>query len=1393
MADKNALTLGIDIKTSNGVIKTLTDLTSAIDLLKNKVNSIDKSVVDSITGGKASNLKAMKSQLNVITKDLDALSKQSSNWMKNAGDGSKVLNKSLQETIKKVGDVDKIIKSASKNVITIPVEMLPFDTVSGDTSSKSGSKEKASSIGIDDAFPKLTKYFTSLTNQIDTFSSKLSDVSLQKSGGLSKLGNDVDSLALELYELADANKSWLSEDVKNNPQIQMFLKETTDNMDTLRERVKALNEERVDKIFSVTEKTITSGTKYIGMLEKIGISIKLAGEKTDKYGDTIKGTAVILTDISEPLLGVIDKFKAVTINALDTKESLLDSANSLKNLGQNLSENSTKNMESGKTLYGLNKATSIAGSGISKFGNAMDNMSGKLATAGAGAAVAVGVASAAFSGLTLISGETEESIKDNLDAMKDEVSMRKEVTDLINSGNRDSVQREIDDLNNSIIEQRQIMENIRNTANENTMWYDELRTVAARAFGDSTIYGQAGDAMRESANEIENLTDKVAVLTSVGAKASLALAETRKELESLANDAIRKIEESEEDLFKLRFDLLNKTDEMQTDLLDANKTYESETSALIEKRQNDDKNNLAEYLDGVTSAEKTFQKESEKSVRDHYNNLKTLETEYINALSKIEDTFKKDSIKAEDDYKDERAKSIGNYEEATINKRTEYEETIIKMETDFNKERIERQKSLADELFEAEMANDALNFFLLKRNAKKEEKDAVDDHQEALTETRKNFEDETKQEAIEHQKNLEQMASQMIDERKQRSEQHILDVATAKKQFDDNIKQADEQHKQSLSDDKFRYDEQRASAARAFEKQKQDIETARAVEDNDRLERLATRRQELNDAFDLELEYYERRNQVLRDFLEDTTPVEHARDIAIGSAITGGAGRLNTQSQNQLISDALAGEIANFEQAFGNNVDTMSRSNEAQYRILKLAYNQATLAATHATSAFDVSSIINDTQYATAGVNPTQVLSEAIEAGFNRIVTGIYDRSANDLEYTDPREAENARRANIMGQGDVVNFGGLGYLGREVVESQSGFYEDMGIQQTDFGLQTRDEMARQRRGELDIRRHTDQRTLADMESVAETQIRMATENYDRDYAERERQNEVTLRTNREHFENRRNNENQLNDDLLTAREIANQENIDMEKYRSEAELALDEQNNQTRLDNTVTAFGNQTVLETEQDATLFESRLATENQNSRNINDTLVTANRNTNNTLKGILNAGSNSTVAIHRQLMQGILNVAITGLNQINRYISDMNKSPFSNKPGGSGGGSGGSGSGRKGLLAAKGALIDRPTLLIAGEGKTPELVVPFDESKGIPDNILRKPNSGLTRIDNQNDMTLNAILGALGKIQYGMQMSVGDIHVGSNLSRDEVKQQFQVLQQAIVDVVYRKTNIQ
>lgn len=99
----------------------------------------------------------------------------------------------------------------------------------------------------------------------------------------------------------------------------------------------------------------------------------------------------------------------------------------------------------------------------------------------------------------------------------------------------------------------------------------------------------------------------------------------------------------------------------------------------------------------------------------------------------------------------------------------------------------------------------------------------------------------------------------------------------------------------------------------------------------------------------------------------------------------------------------------------------------------------------------------------------------------------------------------------------------------------------------------------------------------------------------------------------------------------------------------------------------------------------------------------------------------------SVQNSMTQAWRNIAQSAVNAVSGFSSGFSGGASrSFTSGGSSGRSFFTPTGR-GVFAAKGALIDRPTLMVAGEGNKPELVVPFDESQGIPRDVLGKLGGG------------------------------------------------------------------
>jgi hypothetical protein len=110
------------------------------------------------------------------------------------------------------------------------------------------------------------------------------------------------------------------------------------------------------------------------------------------------------------------------------------------------------------------------------------------------------------------------------------------------------------------------------------------------------------------------------------------------------------------------------------------------------------------------------------------------------------------------------------------------------------------------------------------------------------------------------------------------------------------------------------------------------------------------------------------------------------------------------------------------------------------------------------------------------------------------------------------------------------------------------------------------------------------------------------------------------------------------------------------------------------------------------------------------------------------------------------------------------------------------GAGGGGRQTLAAAEGALIDRPTLLIAGEGRYPEMVIPFDKSRGIPKETASQFMRGMYNLPMRGG-------GAVGGGGGGTFHWHGDISVGEGVqgwTKAEIQYQFHLMGSTVVRAI-------
>jgi len=94
------------------------------------------------------------------------------------------------------------------------------------------------------------------------------------------------------------------------------------------------------------------------------------------------------------------------------------------------------------------------------------------------------------------------------------------------------------------------------------------------------------------------------------------------------------------------------------------------------------------------------------------------------------------------------------------------------------------------------------------------------------------------------------------------------------------------------------------------------------------------------------------------------------------------------------------------------------------------------------------------------------------------------------------------------------------------------------------------------------------------------------------------------------------------------------------------------------------------------------------------------------------IIQSGGQAQLEITQDTQQALVDIMGAGAQSMVQILQDMFSKASSS-------GKGGGGRGRRRVAAARGALIDEPTLLVAGEAG-PELVIPFEPSQGIPSGL-------------------------------------------------------------------------
>lgn len=1267
----------------------------------------------------------------------------------------------------------------------------------------------------------------SLTTRLNVYAKTMESISLETLVEETRLLHEEQAKLVAQREAAN-NPAAIDEIVKRE---QLVGKQLVENIKHI-QRINSLNEQRRNP----TEKSggasgivsafqsIGSYTKmFAGYADNLGITIQRSAVHFGKYKGLVDDTSIGLGDL---LNGISETFENATNQYRQLagyQQQVSGFAKGLSDWSNRISSTNKAIVDSTGQLSRYQKILGMAGGAAGKLGSAV----GKVSTVMSKAMPVIQGVSVGLQVYDSLMGRSSEQIKKRIQQLKDEAATTRNLNELLREGSQEARQREIDALQQQIVEARQHAQAMRESGASLTSTGDQIRTVVGHILGSSHVYGQAADEIRAANARVEELNQQMARLTSAAAIAAVELANVRNELEREAKNILDEVNKARDDLFTARVEIIKKERDAEQALLDLRDEFNNESNRLQEERIQSDRRIIREHLNELESLQEKYNADVRNAQHEHLRDMKKTEENYLNSIAKLTRSYQDDMLKYEEEFAANEIKAELAYVEDRVESQENYNKRLAKMEEDFNKDRIKRQKDLENELFAAEMDNDGLRLFMLRRQADQEEEEAQQQHQESLDEEAKSFDEERKQKQAEYEKDRAERLKNYEERKAERVKEHTEALAQSKRSFDEEIAQAKAAHAQKLADQKFAYDEERAQAVSAHRKRMEDLSIERAEEDSNRLLRLQERRQEAEQAFQIELEYFERRERILSEFIGRIEGVQAQRDPLIDFVQSMG-GELDIASGRQL-QEILERELYRLGHDEAGNARATTHEENVYASALAQIIGELSGNLHSASQAgqelvnVDLSAWMNDREIQLAGVNLVQSLTDGINTGFNEQIVNINESMQLDLTHFDYA----TRQIAGIVEG-ITNEGGM--LFQNLAIEHQLFLEHMGLNQSDWNMMTVQEQQDFLALQSEVIAAQGTETLGELRETAERTGNEILDNFESAADARLSAQSQEMRDLETHFSDRESNENQFRDDVLTAQELANQDRLTDEQYFADADAALRGAHHETMMEEIAAAHENelaqesahfdaqQELAEEVHNAELEQltERFETENEMWIEFMDELgILFDTEMSKIFRGMsktIQDSGNQIIRAYSGVNQAVVQSVMQAQAMINSQAQQRNRQQASGgsmlRPTTSSGAAGASRAGGfAGLFAAKGALIDRPTLMVAGEGQSPELVVPFDESKGLPKDIMQsfgdsfanniggvfKQQLQPTRVGGSNDHILSAILYQLKNMQMGMALTIDRIEVGSNVSRQEIREHFGEMQKALVDVINTTVNIQ
>lgn len=1112
--------------------------------------------------------------------------------------------------------------------------------------------------------------------------------------------------------------------------------------------------------------TFISSAKAMG--DALGMAQQAAQNYTyevDAQGNVyqVQGRNIgdVLNDVSAAFENASSSFKQVT----SIQQQVSGLGDNLSNWGAKIKASNQSIIEAGGQLGTLQTVLGKFAGKSEGASQGMKDLSQAIGIAGA----AVTVLQFGFEAIDASMGTSSKDIDKRIQLLQQESRVTTDLNKIIREGSIEALSRQKDEIKDNIAILKEQIATEMEAANANTSFFDKLRTnfdnnlsaMTKGVLGSKTVYGATGDAVRDANKQIDALNKQLKRFSSETVTEATKRMADLNAIADKAKDALAEQKNQEEQLLQARVDAVKSQDKLASDLADVDTQLADDIEATKDERAKKETEDLAAHLDELQTLETDYNKSVFDGRRDHLKELKKNEDDFIKQSLKAQEDLNKSLAEEKVDFDKENAKSDVKFEEDKQKDYISNQKTIAKMEEDYNKEKIQRQKDLQQSLFEAELDNDALQYFKLQREGDKADREAESKHAEDQAENDKQFkEDQADKEA----QRAEEKAQNEIDFRERQDEarkQAAESQAENEKQYKEELEANKKAFAEKQAEEAFQYAESRAKAVEEFKKRQKEQANSYAEEDSARQTQAEKRRAELLANYNQEIEYFRQREELLTTYinaLKNTTDkFDPAKNIVA-------SGEFKTEDEYYKVIKLIQPEIDRLE-----NIALSKRTDAEKEELARLK------------------SLIADGVQGSISKEDQDALTMAINNLANSAVASMQSEYNNRLKFQgDDYQAYKDATGGDPNQSTVDKLAAR--------MKANGIADNMLL--TNNGWATQDEIDAQQKREEQLRQKYGGRTLDELKNNVETQNATIEGGYNQQKDTREKGEKQLVDTLDKHF--------------YKQQDVATQGYSGLESdqvlYYDKAGNLLSS-SNQSQLDSTTTHYDAMGAA-TDQ----FGDDLET------GVGDAY-------DKTAKSVVLASQSGTTlaaAAYSKLAIQIVNSAQSAFAKIqamgnslgNSFTSKSSGSSSSGKSlgaisGGSTGkaGFGGGISGIRPTFAAKGAFLDRPTSVVAGEGESPEVIFPFNKSKGIPDDILAKMGADIvggvlntsrsgdglpfTKPQNSSADMMGAMISAFKGMQSGMDLSIGNVQVGSNISRDEVRKQFSEFQSALLELISKNIN--